>query len=72
VRAFNEAATAVPDWRTPEAADWLREQGMTHIFIGVRGDMMDPAELLQNPGVALVYGRNGAFIFKISATDFTD
>jgi hypothetical protein len=32
VRGFNEAATAVPDWRTPEAAAWLREQGMTHIF----------------------------------------
>ena len=73
VRGFNEAATAVPDWRTPEAAAWLREQGMTHIFIGVRGDMMDPAELRQNPAVEMVYGRNGAFIFELKpSTDFTD
>ncbi len=71
VNPFNEAATAVPDWRTPEAAAWLRGQGMTHIFIGVKGDVMDPAELLQNPGVELMYGRNGTFIFALgeSPTD---
>ncbi|MBK8904213.1 MAG: hypothetical protein IPM53_23740 [Anaerolineaceae bacterium] len=73
VRGFNETAVAVSDWRTPEAAAWLREQGMTHIFIGVRGDMMDPAKLRQNPAVELIYGRNGAFIFELkSSTDFTD
>ena len=38
---------------------------MTHIFVGVRGNVMDPAELLQNPEVELVYGRNGAFIFEL-------
>ena len=65
VNPFNEAATAVQDWRTPEAADWLREQGITHIFIGIRGDLLDPAELLQNPGVELIYGRNGTFVFEL-------
>ena len=73
VGAFNEAMTAVPDWRDPEAADWLRQQGMTHIFIGVRGGQMDPAEPLQNPGAELIYGRNGAFIFKVGkSADFAD
>lgn len=65
VNPFNEAATAVPDWSTLEATDWLHEQGISHIFIGVKGDMMEPAELLQNPGVDLIYGRNGTFIFKL-------
>jgi hypothetical protein len=65
VRPFNETLTAVPDWSVPETADWLREQGMSHIFIGVRGGQMDPAELLQNPRVGLIYGRNGAFIFSL-------
>jgi hypothetical protein len=65
VRTFNEEMSAVQNWHTPEAANWLGEQGMTHIFIGVRGGQMDPAELLQNPGVELIYGRNGAFIFSL-------
>ena len=65
VNPFNEAAATILDWRTSETADWLRERGITHIFIGVRGGQMDPAELLQNPGVELVYGRNGAFIFEL-------
>jgi hypothetical protein len=65
VGTFNEEMTAVPDWSTPESANWLREQGMTHIFIGVRGGQMDPAQLLQNPGVKMIYGRNGAFIFSL-------
>jgi hypothetical protein len=32
---------------------------------------MDPAELLQNPGVELIYGRNGTFIFELEkSADF--
>ncbi len=65
VNPFNEAATAVPDWRLPETAVWLREQGMTHIFVGAKGGFFDPAALLQNPGVEMIYGRNGVFIFKL-------
>lgn len=65
VRTFNEALTAVPDWSMPEGVNWLREQEMTHVFIGVRGGQMDPAELLQNPEMRLIYGRNGTFIFEL-------
>ncbi|MAT98340.1 MAG: hypothetical protein CL608_14445 [Anaerolineaceae bacterium] len=65
VQSFNEEMATVLDWRTPEAANWLREQGMTHVFIGVRGGQMDPAQLLQNPAVERIYGRNGTFIFKL-------
>lgn len=66
VRSFNEEMATISDWSAPQTADWLREQGMTHIFIGVRGGQMDPAELLQNPGVRLIYGRNGTFIFELN------
>jgi hypothetical protein len=65
VRAFNEALTAVTDWRNPDTVAWLQAQGITHIFIGERGGQMDPAELLQNPGLRLIYGRNGTFIFEL-------
>ncbi|VAW43311.1 hypothetical protein MNBD_CHLOROFLEXI01-780, partial [hydrothermal vent metagenome] len=65
VNPFNEAATAVTDWSLPETAVWLREQSITHVFVGAKGGFFDPAALLQNPRVDLVYGRNGAFIFKL-------
>ncbi|WP_420641089.1 hypothetical protein [Candidatus Leptofilum sp.] len=73
VRPFNEELTKITDWRDPETAVWLQEQGITHIFIGAKGGQMDPAELLQNPGVTSVYGRNGTFIFELkTATNFAD
>ncbi len=66
VRAFNEEMATISDWSAPQTATWLREQGMTHIFIGARGGQMDPAELLKNPGATMIYGRNGTFIFELN------
>ena len=66
VRAFNQTATAVTDWSDPLQADWLREQGITHIFVGKKGGFFDPAVLIRNPGLELLYGRHGAFIFAIA------
>ena len=66
VREFNATATAVPDWSDPTQADWLRAQGVTHIFIGQRGGFFDPAALAANPQMEMVYGRDGVFIFKIN------
>ncbi|MCB8975256.1 MAG: hypothetical protein H6654_16980 [Ardenticatenaceae bacterium] len=65
VRPFNEQLTEITDWRAAETAVWLREQGFSHIFIGAKGGQMDPAALLENPGVTLIYGRNGTFIFEL-------
>lgn len=65
VIAFNEAATTVPDWTTVEAADWLRQQGVTHIFVGARGGFLDPASLSHNRAMEALYGRNGVFIFAL-------
>ncbi|MFZ1399453.1 MAG: hypothetical protein WAS33_21280, partial [Candidatus Promineifilaceae bacterium] len=65
VRPFNEQLSRITDWRNPETIAWLRQQGISHIFIGAKGGQMDPAALLQNPGVGLVYGRNGTFIFEL-------
>ena len=69
VDEFNEGATAVTDWSLPEQADWLRQQGITHIFIGAKGGFFDPAALIKNPETRLIYGRDGAFIFELSIID---
>jgi hypothetical protein len=65
VREFNQAATAVSDWSDPLQADWLREQGITHIFVGKKGGFFDPAVLARNPQLEMLYGRHGAFIFAL-------
>lgn len=63
--AFNQQATAVDNWHAPEQADWLREQGYTHIFVGTRGGFFDPAALARNPQLDLIFRYNGVFIFEI-------
>jgi hypothetical protein len=65
VRAFNEAASAVEDWGDPATAEWLAEQGVSHVFVGRRGGFLDPAELLRNPALDLLYRHDGTFIFAV-------
>lgn len=65
VNAFNEAAQSVANWSTAETAVWLRDSGITHIFVGAGGGFLDPSELARNPEMEMVYGRDGAFIFKL-------
>jgi hypothetical protein len=65
VRAFNAAASAVEDWSDPAVAAWLAEQGVSHVFVGRRGGAFEPAELSRNPGLSLLYQRDGAFIFAV-------
>jgi hypothetical protein len=65
VRAFNEAAMAVEDWGDPAAADWLVEQGVTHVFVGRRGGFFDPAELSRNPRLSPFYAQDGTFVFTV-------
>ncbi len=65
VRAFNEAATAVTDWAAADTAVWLREQGITHLFVGQRGGFLDPAALHRNPGLRVIYAADGVFVFEI-------
>ncbi len=65
VRTFNAAASADEDWSDPASAAWLAEQGVTHVFVGRRGGAFDPAELSRNPGLSLLYQRDGVFIFAV-------
>jgi hypothetical protein len=51
VDAFNKEAMSWENWADPSAAAWLREQGVTHIFVGARGGFFEPAELALNPGL---------------------
>ncbi|HOU42239.1 MAG TPA: hypothetical protein PK829_13315, partial [Promineifilum sp.] len=65
VRAFNEAAAAITDWSDPAAAEWLRGQGVSHVYAGQRGGPFDPAKLSRNPGLALLYQNEGAFLYAV-------
>ncbi|MCB8982813.1 MAG: hypothetical protein H6659_03220 [Ardenticatenaceae bacterium] len=67
IREFNQAATDVADWAAPAAADWLREQGVDYVFVGARGGFFDPATLARNPQMRLLYGKDGVFVFAVSA-----
>ncbi|HRQ38773.1 MAG TPA: hypothetical protein PLD25_12770 [Chloroflexota bacterium] len=66
VQAFNEAATAVTDWAALDTAVWLREQGITHLFVGQRGGFLNPAALNRNPGLRSIYAQDGVFIFEVA------
>lgn len=67
VREFNAAAVTVPDWSDPAQADWLRQQNITHVYVGPRSDnsFFDPAGLARNPQMEMAYGRDGVFVFEI-------
>ncbi len=67
--AFNTAATAIEDWGDPAAADWLRQQGVTHVYVGQRGGFFDPAELLRNPALTLLFRHEGTFVFAVEQDD---
>ena len=65
VREFNTEASAVSDWSDPAQAEWLRRQGVTHVFIGKKGGFFDPAVLARNPQMEMVYDRQGVYIFAV-------
>ena len=67
VGAFNETAVAIePEaWAAVETAVWLREQEITHLYVGAGGSFLDPALLAQNPRLRLLYQQDGVFIFAV-------
>ena len=66
VAAFNQAAQEIEDWSTPASAEFLRQNDVTHVYVGQRGGFFDSAELRQNPALTLLYSRDGAFIFELT------
>ncbi|HSH01628.1 MAG TPA: hypothetical protein VLL52_03855 [Anaerolineae bacterium] len=65
VRAFNGEAVAVADWTEPTSIRLFHEYGITHLFVGSRGGLWDPADLIENPNVWLLWGEDGAFVFAV-------
>jgi hypothetical protein len=65
VEAFNAEASAVEDWSAAGAAGWLKEQGVTHVFVGARGGFLDPSPLWRNPDLEPLYARDGVFILAV-------
>lgn len=68
VRDFNEAASTRETWASPEAAAWLREQGVSHVYVGARGGFFDPAALMRNPAIVPLYDMNGTWVFAVNPT----
>ncbi|MCO5182399.1 MAG: hypothetical protein M9965_00385 [Anaerolineae bacterium] len=66
VTAFNQAATAIDDWSTVDSAEFLRQNGITHVYIGSRGGFFNERQLLDNPALKLLYSRDGTFIFALA------
>ncbi len=65
VRAFNVAASAVEDWSADSALALLREQQVTHIYIGARGGFLLPDKLLQHDDIQLRFAQDGVFILEL-------
>jgi hypothetical protein len=65
VNQFNLEAAEWSDWSDPAAVAWLKEQGVTHVYVGPKGGQFEPSLLARNPALAQVYGQDGAFIFEI-------
>lgn len=67
VAAFNQAAQAIGDWSDPASAQWLAEQGVTHVFVGARGGFFEPAALANNPALDMLYAHDGVFVFALNS-----
>jgi hypothetical protein len=65
VNQFNEGAAAWTDWSDPAAAEWLKDQGISHIYVGAKGGQFDPSALARNPSLLQVYGLDGVFVFRL-------
>jgi hypothetical protein len=50
----------------PDAlSQFLLDQGIRYIYIGVRGGILSPKMLLESPGFQLLYNQSGAYVFKV-------
>ncbi len=61
--SLSEASSA-PDAR--EALRVLKEEGVTHIYIGKRGGNIHPERLMGDPDYQLIYHRDGVWIFEVN------
>ena len=65
IRPFNEQAAAIKDWSTPEATQFLRDNGVTHVYIGARSGFLKPEQVAANLAMELLFAENGTFIFAL-------
>ena len=65
VNQFNIEADAVEDWSTPAASQFLRENGVTHVYVGARGGFFKPEQIANNSDFELLYAEQGTFIFAL-------
>ncbi len=66
--AFLEQWAQADSLEDPRLRAMLREQGVTHIYIGAKGGHMKPDKLLSSPYVRLLYENAGVYIFELVDT----
>ena len=66
VGAFNKSAEKMTDWAAPAATQLLRQAGVTHLYVGVRGGWLKPEQLAKNPDLTLLYQQDGTFLFAVT------
>ena len=65
VGAFNVSAEKITDWSTDEAINLLRDNAVTHVYVGAHGGFIKPDQLDRHPDSKLIYEEGGVFIFNI-------
>jgi hypothetical protein len=56
------------DLTSPEGLEMLRNEGITHVYVGERGGPINPADLLSSPYFKLIYENNSVYIFEYNFT----
>ena len=69
VNRWNEQASKLEDWSTPSATQFLRDSGVTHLYVGARGGYLESAELSANPDLTLLFAYDGTFIYGVTPSE---
>ena len=65
VNGVNAEMAELDDWSSSEAADFLQQQGITHVFIGGRGGILKPEQLAANPRFRCLDSSGAAWLFEV-------
>ncbi len=67
VNALAEATIALSE--NDDTLPILREDGVTHVYIGQRGGSLKPQRLLASPNYEAIYHQDGVWVFEISRSE---
>jgi hypothetical protein len=65
VNALNERLSKITDADAPETLSLLRENGVTHVFIGARGGYLKPEMFVNASHYRLLFTNGAAWVFEV-------